>query len=313
MLATTTTRVYSRPHLRFRLLAMADARGRVIRFLDDDNYRVPGFSSSRETQPLRYNDDLPRHHGEQYIPSAASRAFSSASTISTASIDGQSDTMSRATSNSTRASSVSSTFPLHPIQTLNQQIATTTLPNHGYNLPCIFEAVDCHLTFPATSVEEWIEHSYSHFIKVPPPPKSICIFCDDDNAVFISRGDPYETWRLKMMHILGHLQDYDPPHIRRPDFLLIDYLSEHGLISQEDYSHSITYTERPDCDGLVGYDFVTPERERERLNQERMQRAPYDLDKERRAMRKRRSKEPKNARKNVPISQKQPKVQPQER
>lgn len=249
------------------------------RFLSDESAGVPGYSiMSRRSHSYRLS------YGQRFlIPSGPSQTFSNASTVYRSSYEPKNDTWSRKSSASTVPSSISS---VPHVQTLNQQIVQA-MQGHIYAqvLPCEFTFIGCDAKFPLNEIPVWIEHSLSHFHPSPPPPKTICIFCDEGNAVFAMHGDPFESWSLRMNHIADHLQARAHPETRRPDYFLLDYLLDINRISREDYIHAIGYTERPHCDDIVGEDFVTPEMEQERLAMERMEREPHDLQKERREMR----------------------------
>lgn len=85
-----------------------------------------------------------------------------------------------------------------------------------------------------------------------------------------------------MIHIGYHFRDLQSYEETRPDYFLLEYLTDNNLISSEDYTHAIKYTERPHCDGLVPYGFETREMKE---SKDRDQQEPYDLEKERRQKR----------------------------
>jgi hypothetical protein len=62
-----------------------------------------------------------------------------------------------------------------------------------------------------------------------------------------------------MIHIGGHLQNFTSSELVRPDYFVLDHMRKHGIISAEDYKFSMKYTERPRCDGLVPYGYLTPD------------------------------------------------------
>ncbi|TAQ84092.1 hypothetical protein B7494_g7576, partial [Chlorociboria aeruginascens] len=128
---------------------------------------------------------------------------------------------------------------------------------YGYDLPCEFEFQGCGVRLHPTNFEAWISHSVSHFGGHPPPSYSICIFCDKE--VFENPSDPSLSWRERMIHIGGHLADPALVQRARPDFWVIEYVYDHGLISPEDYQHAKGYTERPFCPNLVPPGYRTPE------------------------------------------------------
>ncbi|KAH8600762.1 hypothetical protein B0O99DRAFT_502638, partial [Bisporella sp. PMI_857] len=118
--------------------------------------------------------------------------------------------------------------------------------NYDYDLPCEFAFLGCHVNIHPAWLEEWIAHSLSHFGTLPPPQESICIFCDD---MFRSHGNPISAWRDRMMHIEGHYKNLECGI--RPDFFVIEYMGRNNLISAEDLSFFMAYSERPSCGNLV--------------------------------------------------------------
>lgn len=263
---------------------MADHQDKVLRFLNDQDYRAPGFSSSREDRlPIHHVSD-PIHHSRQYVYPTPIRSVSDASTASTASARSyesscsQRSRVSRTSSVSTSASSVDAgPVPIyHPVAAIH-----SAPQNHGYDLPCFFQFINCNEVFSPDDIHNWVEHSFSHFINTTPPPKSLCVFCD---RVFDVRRDRNESWKHRMLHIAGHLQDRRRPSENRPDFFLLDHMLQEGLLEQEVYDEVVKYSERPPCDGLVDRSFEIPERVKERLAKERMRGSLHDLRKERREL-----------------------------
>jgi len=78
-----------------------------------------------------------------------------------------------------------------------------------------------------------------------------------------------------------------PDESMRPDYFVIEYMWANGLLSIEDYTSAMRYTERPHCDGLVPFGHKTPEMSRK---EEKSREQKYDLDKENRQMRRQRGK-----------------------
>ena len=84
-----------------------------------------------------------------------------------------------------------------------------------------------------------------------------------------------------MNHIAGHFQDFDTKW--RPDHFVIKYMQAKGLMTPEDYTSAMAFTERPEVDGLVPIGFETPEK---KIKNEKALRQHYDLEKEKRQMQK---------------------------
>lgn len=230
-------------------------------YLDNSEDRPPFFAGESDSTPKERTDTHPVH-------SAVARSASNVSTVSSAS-------KSSDLSSSGHQSSISSvsTSPTVPAQVEMVHF------NYGYDLPCEFGFVGCEMRFYQAQVEAWISHSESHFFNFPPPPKAICVFCDD---VFESHGNNGLNWRERMLHILDHLENLQPGESMRPDFWVIEYMWEKQLISPKDYEDAKEYTERPHCDNLVSLDWETPDMV---MRKERNSQESHDLRSERRQMR----------------------------
>jgi len=119
----------------------------------------------------------------------------------------------------------------------------------GYDMSCVFGFVGCDLSFLPIHRKAWVKHSVTHFLGAGPPPKSVCIFCD---RVF-------ENWEERMFHIAEHYRTGAKYENSGPDFMVIEYMRKKRIISFEDYTWAIGQTERPSVDGLVDFDYSTPE------------------------------------------------------
>jgi len=227
---------------------------------DDPGFFAAGFSPPRR-EPLSIT---PRTHHRTSEPRI------SRNIPTTCSSTVQSTIRSRRTSFASTASSASTVDtipPVHPLPTLNQQIAMTPFI-HRYYLPCEFNYIGCNLHFAPPDSDYWIEHSISHFTPSPPPPESKCLFCNAHP--FKSHTNPLSAWRNRMLHIEQHLQNLQPNELERPDFLTIDYMWQQNLISSEDYASVIKYTERPTYPGrLVPNDYQTEDMKRRSAKEER--------------------------------------------
>jgi hypothetical protein len=164
-------------------------------------------------------------------------------------------------------------------------LVPTLLPPAGYYLPCEFSFTGCQLQFHPGNTEAWITHSFSHFSLKPLPQKSICVFCDHTAGFFTSSGSTRSriwAWRDRMLHIGDHIQYNRSSDNMRPDYLLLNHLWEHNIISQEDYELANNFTERPCLDFLLPFG--------SRLEEQKKKGQCHDLAKEKRQIRKERQR-----------------------
>lgn len=105
----------------------------------------------------------------------------------------------------------------------------------SYRIPCEFARyTGCTATFDAfTQAEAWIEHELEVHLDGQGPPACLCWFCDDFKFVVGPAGDRRETFRARMMHIVGHFQAGAAAGAVRPDFFFLDHVRERGLIGGE--------------------------------------------------------------------------------
>jgi len=145
--------------------------------------------------------------------------------------------------------------------------------NYGYEYRCPFEFVGCGLSFHPTQIDAYISHTASHFLDHRPPPKTICIFCDQT----FENYDRDANWRNRMRHITNHYRGFEQFEHTRPDFFVIEYMREKRIISSEHWKRVTNYTERMVCDGLIDFGHKTSESRRKegRALEER-----HDLEKD---------------------------------
>jgi len=173
----------------------------------------------------------------------------------------------------------------------------------GYDLPCEFGA-SCFVRFHGLEFQLWVAHSVFHFASSHsqtslPPPKSVCIFCDElFESPSQSQDDILKTWGLRMEHILTHYKSLEPLENSRPDFHVIDHLWSIGNISRHDYEEAISYSERPahfNHPELVPLGTKRPktekmrERKKEERKDKRLQEA-RDFEKEERLLKRQRKR-----------------------
>lgn len=214
-----------------------------------------GYHPSRAIHLL----ESPEYHGK------SAKASSLCNTNSSQQLSRRSSSCSNVSSctDSTRtftssAPSLNGPLPWYIGLNTNADIPSTPI-SRGYYLPCEFRMLGCTALFHSAHFEGWIEHSLTHF-PGDPPPKTICPFCDDQDAVFENQHNPALSWQDRMHHVHEHYQNHANFHTIRPDYWLIDYFNDIGALSHEDYRTLFSYTERPhfaEIDGLVPNDHQT--------------------------------------------------------
>lgn len=96
-------------------------------------------------------------------------------------------------------------------------------------LECPFNLLFCFMAF--SSLDEWINHSLSHFKNISPSTSNVCCFCE---AIF-RRPTGISSWKERMHHVaLHHKLGHKLAHAQ-PDFELFTYLWSNKLISDADY------------------------------------------------------------------------------
>jgi len=94
---------------------------------------------------------------------------------------------------------------------------------------CPFNFLSCHQTF--SGLNEWFNHSVSHFSAIGPPAHSSCCFCDAE----FDGNDGLQSWAERMQHVAFHYQLGCRLAHARPDFALNKYLWRNFLISDATY------------------------------------------------------------------------------
>ena len=105
-------------------------------------------------------------------------------------------------------------------------------------LQCPFNLLLCQRAFQMGHLDEWIVHSYEHFVaerlscsRVEPPPSNQCPFCD---RTFYDQSG-VTSWRQRMRHVAEHHRLGHNLSHARPDFALYGYLWRHKIIGEETY------------------------------------------------------------------------------
>lgn len=214
-------------------------------------------------------------------PPSLNGSLSTFSTVSSESAYRHSDTTSRKSGTVTIASSVMAPHEEYiPPPTLEEQLAE--MPASHYQLTCEFSIIDCPHSFHPLNYESWMAHTLSHFQRNPPPPKTICIFCDTTFDCEKRRLDVAENWQQRMEHIHDHFRNGVLAEVARPDYFVINHMYNKGLMSDKDYTHLTKYTERPYCPDLVPLGW---EPEEKKMRKERSEQLHHDLDREKRIQR----------------------------
>lgn len=270
---------------------MSHDRVKLLLIDREDGLRTPGFTTPRALHPIL--DDTTELYDEPLSESSSSSTPTNSSWSSTGSSKrGDSGSVSSQSSSGSTAPSTapSAIGPLQPLPAglfLNP-ISTAPTPHLDHVLCCDFAFVGCTVRFHPNRYDDYLSHSISHFQGLPPPTKSVCIFCDD--AVFKNIDNPEVAWGDRMQHISDHLQE--PGHrfeTARPDYFVIDYMWEMGenrLLSAEDFACLKSYTERTReqrCPDLLPVGEKPGEM---KWKEERNAGHPHDLEKERRLMKK---------------------------
>lgn len=162
---------------------------------------------------------------------------------------------SSAASDATSLSTAPSIDLNHPELTLTQHILN--MSDNGSNLPCIFRYIipDCqHINFDDS--ESWSEHVIEHFGASGPPPHALCVFCktsfEDENAM--------ACWNEYLEHVKEHFESGTTVESLRPDFKVLEYLRDKGIITEDDYAFFCRDgSERPKVSGLIPLDSVPEE------------------------------------------------------
>ena len=114
------------------------------------------------------------------------------------------------------------------------------LPPQDIILECPFPFLDCHQEFNGYHEREWIDHSLTHLktqdrrgrrLKVDPPTHNRCTFCE----VEFRAPNGGLCWQACMSHVKLHHERGARLAHARPNFTLIEYLWQKGLLSPSTY------------------------------------------------------------------------------
>jgi hypothetical protein len=94
---------------------------------------------------------------------------------------------------------------------------------------CPFSFILCFFNF--SSINDWSQHTLTHFRGVPPPQRNKCCFCEDE---WHSQNGK-ESWKAKLEHLAVHFHLGHRLAHARPDFGLHRYMWEQRLMRDEDY------------------------------------------------------------------------------
>ncbi|CAG9956190.1 unnamed protein product [Clonostachys rosea f. rosea IK726] len=106
----------------------------------------------------------------------------------------------------------------------------------------------CDETFALTDIEGWVDHIAEVHFKHDYPPKSTCWFCDGKEVEFftksVAQDDRRRNFHRRMEHIAQHYQGANWERLRRrPDFNVINFLLEKGLINKSMKTESEGWSE----------------------------------------------------------------------
>lgn len=145
--------------------------------------------------------------------------------------------------------SISSSFGAHEISERPHTLVQLT-PDGPLVLPpllvadpifeCPFNFLGCYHSFRDQS--EWFNHSLTHFRNVGPPSLNECPFCERHYGRFTS-SIPMESWTIRMMFVSSHLRQGARVGAARPDFFLIEYMWQNGLMTQAQYRNLVCRSE----------------------------------------------------------------------
>lgn len=96
-------------------------------------------------------------------------------------------------------------------------------------LECPFNLLFCFMAF--SSLDEWINHSLSHFQNINPSTSNVCCFCE---AIFRNQNGK-SSWKERMHHVAMHHHLGHKLAHAQPDFQLFQYLWQNRLITSADY------------------------------------------------------------------------------
>lgn len=229
---------------------------------------------------------------DRRFPSTARKSSNSSTSTRSSASTAPSTRPSRTYSNSDADSSSSvSTAPPEdqiPWDLANPFIMGTYDP--GYDLPCEFSFLGCHVRYAPESYQDWISHNASHFTGHLPPPRLICTFCDTEFDSSRSHGDRMANYKRRLVHIGEHFWDrrsldinVPPAHHIRPDYHLMDYMRQVNLIDEADYKYLTQHSERPQCGNTHPLGYVPTEVQARRAREDRR---PHDQAREDRQRRK---------------------------
>ncbi|TVY62822.1 hypothetical protein LSUE1_G009556 [Lachnellula suecica] len=258
----------------------------IDKFLRSDGSGIPGF----DTRYRPISTPQACAYSKQQSPPPASPTYSarSSGSVSSRSTRRQSGSYTSSHHSSTSTRSSVSIPPWQPNRANLNQFINMARYNYGYDLPCECTFTGCRLRFHPESFEDWISHTKSHFVDRPLPVHTICTFCPRE---FDCTNDPHNAsvlWDERMVHIGAHFLEYrrlDGVEVNhpRPDFWTLEHMFREGLMSREDHSEVIGYSERPPCDNMYPLGYKSPEMI---AREERDTIATHDIEKEERQRKK---------------------------
>ena len=106
-------------------------------------------------------------------------------------------------------------------------------------LECPFTFLKCFEQFAVSDEQNWIQHSLEHFRmnergpeSLDPPRNNSCCFCPQT----FQASSGIKSWRARMDHVKVHQEHFGHRlAAARPDFALIEYFWQNGLLSRANY------------------------------------------------------------------------------
>ena len=117
-------------------------------------------------------------------------------------------------------------------------------------LQCPFKFLRCNLEFAIDNVQEWYEHSLTHFTvgeerprTARPPSPTQCCFCDKT----FEDPDGMTCWRERMHHVAWHHHAGCSLAHARHDFALVEHFWREGILDKADYRELKTLPRERPC------------------------------------------------------------------
>lgn len=116
-------------------------------------------------------------------------------------------------------------------------------------LQCPFPFLHCTRHYAMENMDDWFEHSLSHFIRrvgrhtvpIVPPTSTTCCFCE----MVFEDPDGLACWMERMRHVAWHHHAGHSLAHARPDFKLFRFLWENRIIDNAEYRELSRLRQQP--------------------------------------------------------------------